>query len=147
MAQVEPLPLVPATWRIGPARSGWPSAVERALHALQPEAHRQRRERLEVPVRIDHAGAGGAGAQPSSDEDLRQPVAHLRRGTMASIMPCSSRNSERWNPGGSFSRMVCSMTRGPAKPMRALGSAMITSPSQAKEAATPPVVGWSITET
>jgi len=42
--------------------------------------------------------------------------------------------------------MVCSMTRGPAKPMSALGSASTTSPSQAKLAATPPVVGCSITE-
>ena len=31
--------------------------------------------------------------------------------------------------------------------MSAFGSAMTTSPSQAKLAATPPVVGWSITET
>ena len=29
-----------------------------------------------------------------------------------------------WKPSGSFSRMVCSMTRGPAKPMSAPGSAM-----------------------
>jgi len=65
---------------------------------------------------------------------------------MASTIPCSTRNSERWNPSGSFWRMVCSMTRGPAKPISALGSARMTSPSQAKLAATPPVVGWSITE-
>ena len=37
--------------------------------------------------------------------------------------------------------MVCSMTRGPAKPMSAFGSAMLTSPRRAKLAATPPVVG------
>ena len=42
--------------------------------------------------------------------------------------------------------MVCSITRGPAKPMSALGSARITSPSHAKDAATPPVVGCSSTE-
>ena len=34
------------------------------------------------------------------------------------------------------------MTRGPAKPMRAFGSAMFTSPSIAYEAVTPPVVGF-----
>ncbi len=43
--------------------------------------------------------------------------------------------------------MVCSMTRGPAKPMSALGSAMLTSPSIAKLAVTPPVVGSVRTET
>ena len=42
--------------------------------------------------------------------------------------------------------MVCSITRGPAKPISASGSAMMTSPSIATEAATPPVVGWSSTE-
>src|SRR5262249_5702891 len=67
------------------------------------------------------------------------------RGTMASIMPCCSRNSLRWNPSGSFCRKVCSMTRGPAKPMSAPGSARMTSPWKAKEAATPPVVGSSST--
>jgi len=35
----------------------------------------------------------------------------------------------RWNPSGSFSRMVCSMTRWPAKPISAPGSAIWTSPS------------------
>src|SRR5438874_2053215 len=41
--------------------------------------------------------------------------------------------------------MVCSITRGPAKPISARGSARITSPRKAKEAATPPVVGSSST--
>ena len=61
-------------------------------------------------------------------------------------MPFSSRNSDRWNPAGSFWRMVCSMTRGPANPMRAFGSAMLRSPSMAKLAVTPPVVGSVRTE-
>ena len=34
------------------------------------------------------------------------------------------------------------MTRGPAKPIRALGSARMMSPREAKLAATPPMVGW-----
>ena len=55
-----------------------------------------------------------------------------RRSTIMSIAPFSIRNSARWNPSGSFSRTVCSMTRGPAKPMSALGSAMTTSPIMAK---------------
>ncbi len=58
-----------------------------------------------------------------------------------SSMPLSSRNSLRWNPSGSFWRIVCSMTRGPAKPIWAFGSAMLRSPSIAKLAVTPPVVG------
>ena len=37
--------------------------------------------------------------------------------------------------------MVCSMTRGPANPIRAPGSAMFKSPNIAKLAVTPPVVG------
>ena len=42
--------------------------------------------------------------------------------------------------------MVFWMTRAPANPIKALGSAMITSPSIAKLAATPPVVGCNNTE-
>ena len=67
------------------------------------------------------------------------------RFTTASRNPCSSRNSLRWNPSGSFWRMVCSITRGPAKPISAPGSAMFRSPSMAKLAVTPPVVGSVIT--
>src|SRR5690606_7304939 len=69
-----------------------------------------------------------------------------RRSQIWSMAPCSSRNSERWKPSGSFSRTVCSITRGPAKPIRASGSAMLRSPSIANEADTPPVVGWVSTE-
>ena len=63
-----------------------------------------------------------------------------------SIAPFSIRNSLRWNPGGSFSRTVCSITRGPAKPINAFGSAMLRSPSMAKLAETPPMVGSVSTE-
>ena len=42
--------------------------------------------------------------------------------------------------------MVCSITRGPAKPISAFGSAMFRSPSIAKLAVTPPVVGSVSTE-
>jgi hypothetical protein len=61
-------------------------------------------------------------------------------------MPCSRRNSLRWNPSGSFWRIVCSITRGPANPISAFGSAMFRSPSIAKLAVTPPVVGSVSTE-
>src|SRR3990170_2783474 len=63
------------------------------------------------------------------------------RATTRSTIPCSSRNSERWNPSGSGWRIVSWMPRGPAKPRRAFGSARMTSPSIANEAVTPPVVG------
>ena len=43
------------------------------------------------------------------------------RGVTRSSIPWSSRYSARWNPSGSFSRMVCSMTRGPAKQISAAG--------------------------
>ena len=42
---------------------------------------------------------------------------------------------------GSFSLNVCSITLLPAKPISAPGSAILKSPSIAKEAVTPPVVG------
>src|SRR5690606_5820349 len=70
----------------------------------------------------------------------------LRRSTIMSIAPFSSRNSARWKPSGSFSRTVCSMTRGPAKPISALGSAMTMSPRKQKLADTPPMVGSVSTE-
>ena len=44
-------------------------------------------------------------------------------------------------PSGSGWRIVSAITRGPAKPMSARGSARMTSPSMAKLAVTPPVVG------
>ena len=69
-----------------------------------------------------------------------------RRSVIWSIAPFSSRNSARWKPSGRVSRTVCSMTRGPAKPIRALGSARTMSPRKAKLADTPPMVGSVSTE-
>ena len=63
------------------------------------------------------------------------------RGTTMSTNPCSSRNSDVWNPSGSSSPTVPLATRAPANPIRARGSATITSPRLAKLASTPPVVG------
>ena len=45
------------------------------------------------------------------------------------------RNSARWKPSGSLTRTVFSITRGPAKPIRALGSAITTSPREGKACA------------
>src|SRR2546427_811258 len=61
-------------------------------------------------------------------------------------MPCSSRNSEVWNPSGRSWPIVCLMTRGPAEPITAPGSARVTSACAAEEADTPPVVGLVRTE-
>ena len=63
------------------------------------------------------------------------------RSTIASTNPWFNWNSALWKPLGSFSPIVFSMTLGPANPISAPGSARITSPSMAKLAVTPPVVG------
>ena len=68
------------------------------------------------------------------------------RGVIRSTIPCSTRNSLVWKPSGRVWRMVCSMTRGPANPISAFGSAMLRSPSIAYDAVTPPVVGSVRTE-
>ena len=65
---------------------------------------------------------------------------------MRSIWPFSSRNSDRWNPFGSSFLIVVAITRGPANPIRAPGSAISRSHTEANEAVTPPVVGCVITE-
>src|SRR3970282_1955594 len=70
----------------------------------------------------------------------------LRRSTIMSSAPFSSKNSARWNPSGSVSPTVCSMTRGPANPISDPGSAILTSPSMPRLADTPPMVGSVSTE-
>ncbi len=47
-----------------------------------------------------------------------------RRSTIMSTNPCSCRNSDFWNPSGKSDPIVSRMTRGPANPMSASGSAM-----------------------
>src|SRR5690606_24977098 len=106
------------------------------------------------PVRAEVAPAHAATSVSSSGTGCFISIASRwamrsrssRRSQIWSMAPCSSRNSERWKPSGSVSRTVCSITRGPAKPISASGSAMLMSPSIASEADTPPVVGWVITE-
>ena len=90
------------------------------------------------------AGAGGRAHEAQQPGD-RRPSARAGR-PPGRACPRSSRNSLRWKPAGSFCRIVCSMTRGPAKPMSAFGSARMQSPSIAKLAVTPPVVGSVSTE-
>ena len=54
-------------------------------------------------------------------------------------------NSADWKSSGSFCLIVPSITRLPANPISTFGSAIMISPSDAKEAVTPPVVGSVIT--
>ena len=71
------------------------------------------------------AVVGGTAAAPDSAPMKRRARATVafrsRRSTTRSSMPCSARNSLRWNPSGSFWRMVCSMTRGPGEADERLG--------------------------
>ena len=69
----------------------------------------------------------------------------LLRGTTASMSPCSSANWAVWKSSGRVCLMVSWITRRPAKPMSAPGSAAMISPSIAKLAVTPPVVGSVMT--
>ena len=55
--------------------------------------------------------------------------------------PCSKTNSALWKPSGRSLPVVSFTTRGPAKPIKAPGSLMLISPSIAKDAVVPPVVG------
>src|SRR5690606_24251535 len=95
---------------------------------------------------VTSAGSTGEGSCCSCASRRARRGRSSARGMIRSIAPWSSRNSLRWKPSGSFSRTVCSITRGPAKPMSALGSATITSPSIAKLADTPPSTGSVRTE-
>src|SRR5690554_3753536 len=88
----------------------------------------------------------GAGRCISLARILAMRLRSSLRWIIMSITPCSNRNSLRWKPSGSFSRTVCSITRGPAKPINALGSAILRSPSIARLADTPPKTGSVITE-
>src|SRR6185503_12611441 len=128
---------------------------------LEPHFDRARMHALDVRKPLGQcrgeAGSGVQWKQPAaSGSGAPQALAGIlssskirwaslsriwRRSTIISIAPCCSRNSERWNPSGSVSRTVCSMTRGPANPMSAPGSASTTSPIIAKLADTPPIVG------
>ena len=81
------------------------------------------------------------GRHREQPQQARRVVRSSARGTMSSTKPCSSSDSALWKPSGRSSPTVPLATRAPAKPIRAFGSARITSPSDAKLARTPPVVG------
>ena len=81
---------------------------------------------------------------PRAGSSRRRRVSSPRsseRATTRSTKPWLNRNSARWNPSGSSAAIVPAVTRAPANPMSASGSATFTSPTAANEAKTPPVVG------
>ena len=65
--------------------------------------------------------------------------------TISSIKPFFNRNSDFWKPSGKSCPIVCLITLGPAKQIKAFGSAKIISPKIAMLAEIPPVVGSVIT--
>src|SRR6202451_1701375 len=116
-------------------------AIERRVDALGMQRQQSRQDGIDcrrAGTRA-HAGAGRlardcgtlAGALVNSRHSFAMVAFLSRRSTTMSTMPWSRRYSAFWKPSGSFSRMVCSMTRGPAKPISAPGSALCTSPSMA----------------
>ena len=143
VAAVEPFPLVPATRTDGTRRSGRPRRSQTASIAARPSLmpRRSRDSRRSRCGRRETGDGSGTlrrrrpsrrltSAASQSRRRHRPSVAFIsERSTMKSSIPCSSRNSERWKPSGSVWRIVCSITRGPAKPISALGSAMFRSPS------------------
>src|SRR5574343_1361568 len=126
-----------------------PAQTEPARHlarALQPHVDGRGVQLFEVGEPLAQATFGHAVAGRETGDGRFISCANRRarrgrsslRGMIISMAPCSSRNSLRWKPSGSFSRTVCSITRGPAKPISAFGSATITSPTMARLAETPP---------
>ena len=135
MARVEPLPLVPATWITGGRRrSGWPRAAsrrstrsERQVDDLGVQGHQAVENGVADPVimlavtarRGGQVAVDGRGLAGQHPQDGRQLLSQVLAWVTRSSMPWSSRYSARWKPSGSVSRMVCSMTRGPAKQISA----------------------------
>ena len=109
------------------------AALDDPQHRLPPVIHVAGTNGKGSTVAFIRAIAEAARRFPPISIDRIWPSTRGRsaRTTTRSTMPFSCRYSARWKPGGSFSRMVASMTRGPAKPIRAPGSARCTSPSMA----------------
>jgi hypothetical protein len=110
-ADVEPLPLLPATCTAAKLRSGWPSAASTGESRSRPSTMPRRERASRRSTSRAQAGPSSVRARPGPsmrDQEAmrRMSVAILgrssRRGTIMSITPCSSRNSERWKPSGSF---------------------------------------------
>ena len=71
-----------------------------------------------------HAAACGSSLMRNSAISRASVARSSVRLTTMSTIPCSRKYSARWKPSGSYSRTVCSITRGPAKPISAPGSAI-----------------------
>src|SRR5262249_54278069 len=115
-----------------------PHAIERQVDLLGMKLEQSRENGIDrrhvVAAASSGEGGGASGARRIGDlVSSRHSRASVERSswrcTTMSTMPCSLRYSARWKRSGSFSRMVCSMTRGPANPISAPGSAMWMSPS------------------
>src|SRR5581483_1529825 len=107
--------------------------------AQQPDAGE-----LAQPLAQTQLGLGRHGANRRSS--LAIVGRSCCRGTIASMWPKRRFCSARPKSSGSFSRVVCWTTRGPANDISAPGSARSTSPRLAKLASRPPVVGCVSTE-
>ena len=143
------LPLVPATTTTGARSAGasscsrprahgpaWRASVRSIVLVGQASRWEGQPARRAAAASGHRVGVALAAARPAQRRSRRATGA----GRRSCRWPFWSRNSARWKPSGSFSRTVFSITRGPAKPISALGSAT-TSPTKAKLAETPPIVG------
>ncbi len=137
-AMLEPLPFVPATWITGgrcscgapKARSSRSRRPERQVDLLRMQVEQAFEDQIRLlvrtprraasscglPVRMRDDGSAGRRAAPSG--------AHVLAAHDHVTMPWTWRYSARWKPSGRRSRIVCSITRAPAKPMTAPGSAI-----------------------
>ncbi len=141
--------------RKNPNRSGR-SVADIGARRSGTGSHRRTRRRMPESARpiaptgsISPTSDGGRyGVPPASSATTRAIVSRSSgRGTIRSTWPWRKFDSARPKSSGRLSRVVCFTTRGPENESSAPGSAMMTSPSAAKLAATPPVVGCTSTET
>ncbi len=84
MAQVEPLPLVPATWRMGQARSGWPSASSARSIRWSPKRIARGASAVEV-------GGEGRSSASRARARARQPRAATGSARAARAAPGAAR--------------------------------------------------------
>ena len=131
-----------------PRRSARPRPARAGAAAARARPRGGRRQQGRLPS----ARAARAAGARASVAICRRVGAGARaygrssgRGTIASRWPKRRFGSARPKSSGSFSRVVCWTTRGPANDISAPGSATRTSPRLAKLASTPPVVGCART--
>ena len=156
MAQVEPLPLVPLTVTTGHATRASRFA-QHGTHAVEAESRSPwdaaSRDTRASSGRLAGRGMGGRrgsarmppvrGCRLAQEqrEQARELVAQLAAIDDEVERALLQQELRALEPSGSFSRTVCSITRGPAKPISAPGSASTRSATNANDAETPPIVG------